>query len=430
LETSVETLEANVTSIEFKLGNLEANVETLETNVETLEANVETLEANVTSIEFKLGNLEANVETLETSVETLEANVTSIEFKLGNLEANVETLETNVETLEANVASIEFKLGNLEANVETLEANVASIELELGNLDSVFAPASVDNLSQYLLNLDTSTNLRGNVETLETNVETLETNVATIELELGNLDSLFVPVSATNLSEYLSGLENSTSIRGNVETLEAILPTINTNLQIVFNNVEAALHSTQYNIHTLKQRMDLLEGLNVFEPAFTMVSTNDATIVFRNLQKGTSVKVILTPSANDTIIHETNVHLDTLRIIGLEPSTAYTANIGSPDYFTVIEFTTPSSSDFSLTFVEGNVTMQGPLLSGESSGSLRVYVKDQSRDNITVYSSEIPGGYYYGAVVTFDVSGNVTAGNYVFEVKDTVTDVVLANLEF
>jgi len=258
----------------------------------------------------------------------------------------------------------------------------------------------------------------------------LEGNVATIELELGNLDSLLVPVSATNLSEYLSGLENSTSIRGNVETLEAILPTINTNLQIVFNNVEAALHSTQYNIHTLKQRMDLLEGLNVFEPAFTMVSANDATIVFRNLQKGTSVKVIITPSVNDTIIHETNVHLDTLRIIGLEPSTAYTANIGSPDYFTVIEFTTPSSSDFSLTFVEGNVTMQGPLLSGESSGSLRVYVKDQSRDNITVYSSEIPGGYYYGAVVTFDVSGNVTAGNYVFEVKDTVTDVVLANLEF
>jgi hypothetical protein len=287
----------------------------------------------------------------------------------------------------------------------------------------VFAPASVDNLSQYLLNLDSSTNLRGNVETLEA-------NVATIELELGNLDSLFVPVSATNLSEYLSGLENSTSIRGNVETLEAILPTINTNLQVVFNNVEAALHSTQYNIHTLKQRMDLLEGLNVFEPAFTMVSANDATIVFRNLQKGTSVRVIITPSANDTIIHETNVHLDTLRIIGLEPSTAYTANIGSPDYFTVIEFTTPSSSDFSLTFVEGNVTMQGPLLSGESSGSLRVYVKDQSRDNITVYSSEIPGGYYYGAVVTFDVSGNVTAGNYVFEVKDTVTDVVLANLEF
>ena len=339
------------------------------------------------------------------------------------MEANVETLETNVETLEDNVTSIEFKLGNLEANVETLETNVASIELELGNLDSVFAPASVDNLSQYLLNLDTSTNLRGNVETLEG-------NVATIELELGNLDSLLVPVSATNLSEYLSGLENSTSIRGNVETLEAILPTINTNLQIVFNNVEAALHSTQYNIHTLKQRMDLLEGLNVFEPAFTMVSANDATIVFRNLQKGTSVKVIITPSVNDTIIHETNVHLDTLRIIGLEPSTAYTANIGSPDYFTVIEFTTPSSSDFSLTFVEGNVTMQGPLLSGESSGSLRVYVKDQSRDNITVYSSEIPGGYYYGAVVTFDVSGNVTAGNYVFEVKDTVTDVVLANLEF
>jgi hypothetical protein len=57
-----------------------------------------------------------------------------------------------------------------------------------------------------------------------------------------------------------------------------------------------------------------------------------------------------------------------------------------------------------------------------------VYVKDQSR--ITVYSSEIPGGYS-GAVVTFDVSGNITAGDpYVFEVKDIVNDVLLANLDF
>jgi len=339
-------------------------------------------------------------------------------------------LETNVVSIEANVLSI-------EANVLSIETNVASIELELGNLDtlftlatlanadSLFTPAFVGNLTEYL------SNFRGDVEMLETNVSSIEANVLSIEFELGNLDTLFTLANAGNLTEYLSNFRgNVETLETNVSSIEATLPTIATNLQIVFSNVEAALHSAQYKIHTINQRVDFLEGSNVFEPVFTMVSTNDATIVFRNLQKGTSVRVIITPSAdNDTIIHETNVHLDTLRVVGLEPSTAYTANIGSPDYFTVIEFTTPSSSNFSLTFVGGNVTMQG-LLSVDPSihRSLRVYVKDQSR--ITVYSSEIPDGYS-GAVVTFDVSGNITAGDpYVFEVKDIVNDVLLANLDF
>jgi hypothetical protein len=273
--------------------------------------------------------------------------------------------------------------------------------------------------------------LETNVSSIEANVSSIEANVLSIEFELGNLDTLFTLANAGNLTEYLSNFRgNVETLEANVSSIEATLPTIATNLQIVFSNVEAALHSAQYKIHTINQRVDFLEGSNVFEPVFTMVSTNDATIVFRNLQKGTSVRVIITPSAdNDTIIHETNVHLDTLRVVGLEPSTTYTANIGSPDYFTVIEFTTPSSSNFSLTFVGGNVTMQG-LLSVDPSihRSLRVYVKDQSR--ITVYSSEIPGGYS-GAVVTFDVSGNITAGDpYVFEVKDIVNDVLLANLDF
>jgi uncharacterized protein YkvS len=409
--------------LETNIVSIEANVSSIEANVSSIEANVVSIEANVVSIEFELGNLDSLF--TPANVDNLTEYLSNLEDTSMNLRGNVEMLETNVSSIEANVSSIEANVSYIEANVLSIEANVVSIEFELGNLDSLFTPAFVGNLTEYL------SNFRGDVEMLETNVSSIEANVLSIEFELGNLDTLFTLANAGNLTEYLSNFRgNVETLETNVSSIEATLPTIATNLQIVFSNVEAALHSAQYKIHTINQRVDFLEGSNVFEPVFTMVSTNDATIVFRNLQKGTSVRVIITPSAdNDTIIHETNVHLDTLRVVGLEPSTAYTANIGSPDYFTVIEFTTPSSSNFSLTFVGGNVTMQG-LLSVDPSihRSLRVYVKDQSR--ITVYSSEIPGGYS-GAVVTFDVSGNITTGDpYVFEVKDIVNDVLLANLDF
>lgn len=323
--------------------------------------------------------------------------------------------------------------------------NIDLFDLENGLITSALVPyESYIDVAKDLVNdalIDFSNLISTNVNNLDIRVtgylDVLQSNVIHLSGDMVILDSAFIELedNVDDLQFKLDAFKANvndlhTSIRGNVHTLEARLSTVNTNVQRLFTNLETSIHSAQYNIHTLRQRIDLLEGLNVFEPVFTMVSTDEATIVFRNLQRGTSVRVTIMQLHQETTILETNIYLDTLVITGLSSGTTYSANIGSPDYFTVTEFTTPTSSDFSLTFTSGNVSMQGPLsIESTTSMSIRTYLKDITANN-TVYSSEIAGGYS-GALVTFDVSGNISIGNtYVFEVKDIVIDVVLANIEF
>eukprot|EP00959_Pyramimonas_sp_CCMP1952_P296449 6201599-Pyramimonas_sp.AAC.1 len=129
-------------------------------------------------------------------------------------------------------------------------------------------------------------------------------------------------------------------------------------------------------------------------------------------------------------ISDTNVCLDFFAIEGLQRSTTYTANIGSPEYSTTIQFTTPSSNAFEMAYdkVTKVFTTQGPL-SAEASQRVRVDVKAPGK-NTVVYSSQNPGGFN-GSVPTFDLSGvEITQQTYRFEVKDIVTDVVLYDLTF
>jgi predicted nucleic acid-binding Zn-ribbon protein len=405
-------LTGNVTALESKLGNLTSQVSITDNITEAvlseLEDNIENLEFQYIFIETGLGNLGSSLTSLESNVGNLESSLTSLDSNVDKLELHVSNIETDLGNLESSLTSLESNVGTLELQVSNIESNVGSLELQVSNIDS-----NVDNLELH-------------VSDIEFNVGNLESSLTSIETDLGNLDSLFDD-TATNLVQYLSNLDTSSSLRGNIQALEAVVPTINTNVQFLFNNIEGDLRTANLDIYNLKHRTDLLEGLNEFEPVFTRVSNIDATLVFRNLQKGTSVTVTITPSDpdNSTVVY-TNVYLDTLVVESLEPNTTYTANIGSPNYFTLIEFTTPNSDTLELGFADGNVTMQGPL-SGISSQRLWTYVKS---DNTTFYSSEI-AGTYSGAVIVLDVSGNVTTGNhYVFEVKDVVTDNLVANLEF